>query len=199
MRSDTGIASDCRWHPGVCIGAARHVLYAAVVLGMTLMAIPARAQNSLAPGCGPDDEQFNVKTDKNYHPEATIDPGKAAVYFIQDDREFQSIPKPTVRMGIDGKWMGATHGTSYLFAEVDPGEHHLCAMWQSVPGIGFGVGKQFGALHFTAEAGKAYFFQARDRWYRNIGSQPMKFEPLDSDQGKLLIAQWAHSVSQPKK
>lgn len=199
MRGDTGIAGDCRWDTSVTICTVRNALYVLAAVVVTLVAVPARAQNSLAPGCGPDDEQFSVKTNKNYHPEATIDKGKAAAYFIQDDREFESVPKPTVRMGIDGRWIGATHGTSYLFAIVDPGEHHLCAIWQGVPGIGFGVGKQFGALHFTAEAGKTYFFQVRDRWYRNTGSVPMQFEAVDSDEGKLLIAQFAHSVSQPKR
>jgi hypothetical protein len=197
MRRDTGIAGDCRWYTGLTAWALRNTLYALAVVVASLMSVPALAQNSLAPGCGPGDEQFSVKTNKNYHPEASIDEAKAAVYFIQDDREFESIPKPTVRMGVDGKWIGATHGTSYLFAIVDPGEHHLCAIWQGTTGIGFG--KQFGALHFTAKPGKAYFFQVRNRWYRDTGSIPMQFEPVDSDEGKLLIAQFPHSISQPKK
>ena len=57
----------------------------------------------------------------------------AVVYFIENDAEFTSTPKPTTRMGIDGRWVGATHGNSYLFMTVDPGEHHLCASWQKNP------------------------------------------------------------------
>lgn len=155
------------------------------------------AQNVAAPGCGPDDQRFDVKTTKSDHPETKQAADKAVVYFLQDDREFESTPKPTMRMGIDGKWVGATHGTSYLATTVEPGEHHLCASWQS--NVTLGQPKQSGALHFTAEAGKVYFFSAQDRWYREHGSKPMKFEALDSDQGQLLISQFAFAASKPKK
>jgi hypothetical protein len=158
----------------------------------------ATAQNTVeAPGCGLDKEHFDVKTTKRQHPETKEDADKAVVYFLQDDREFESTPKPVVRLGIDGKWIGATHGTSYLVTTVEPGEHHLCASWQT--NVTIGAHKQSGALHFTAEAGKVYFFSAQDRWLREHGAKPMKFEELDSDQGKLLIRQFAFATSQPKK
>lgn len=176
----------------------RRMVEAACAALLLLAASTARAQNAEgAPGCGPSTEHFDVKTDKSQHPEAKADEGKAAIYFLQDDREFQSVPKPVMRMGIDGKWIGATHGTSYMMTTVEPGEHHLCASWQS--NVTLGSPKQSGALHFTAEAGKAYFFVARNRWYREVGTIPMKFEAVDSDQGKLLISQFAYAVSQPKK
>jgi hypothetical protein len=118
--------------------------------------IPTRAQNAeVAVGCGPDNEHFDVKTNKGQHTEAKEDNGKAAVHFLQDDREFQSIQKPVLRIGIDGKWIGATHGTSYVVALLDPGKHHLCTSWQA--SVGRGVGRQSGALHFVAETGKSYF------------------------------------------
>jgi hypothetical protein len=141
----------------------------AACLALMLSGSVARAQNaSLAPGCGPDAEHFDVKTDKSQHPEAKDDAGKAAVYFVQDDPEFQGVPKPVLRMGIDGKWIGATHGTSYAMILVDPGEHHLCARGQ-----GIGMGKLNGALHFTAQAGKSYFFVAKDRFYHDSGILPL--------------------------
>jgi len=150
-----------------------------------------------APGCGPDNEHFDVKTKKTERPEIKIDPAKALVYFLQDDREFESIPRPVVRMGIDGKWVGATHGNSYFFTTVDPGEHHLCASWQT--NVTIGEPKQGGALHFTAEAGQIYVFSVRDRWFREHGSKPLIFEPIDSDQGKLLMNQFALATSKPRK
>jgi hypothetical protein len=58
---------------------------------------------------------------------------------------------------------------------------------------------QFGALHFDAKSGKAYFFRVRNRWYRETGSVPMQFDPIDSDEGKLLIAEFSHSTSERKK
>jgi hypothetical protein len=106
-------------------------------------------------------------------------------------------PKPVVRLGIDGKWVGATHGASYLATTVVPGEHQLCASWQT--NVTIGQPKQSAALHFTADPGKVYFFIVRDRWYRDHGSLPMKFEGLDSDEGKLLISQFSFAASKPKK
>jgi hypothetical protein len=197
MLNDTRIGSDFGQEIGVGIGTLAKGLCVLSLAVVSLLAVPAHAQNSLAPGCGPQDEQFSVKTDKNYHPEATVDEGKAAVYLIQDDREFEAVPKPVVRMGIDGKWVGATHGSSYLFAVVDPGEHHLCAIWQGAPLAP--VSNKRGALHFTAAAGQAYFFRVRDRVHRDTAIQPMEFEPLDSDEGKMLITQFSFSVSQRKK
>jgi hypothetical protein len=138
-----------------------------------------------------------VKTTKSQHPQTREDADKAVIYFLQDDCELQSIPKPVVRMGIDGKWVGATHGTSYLATTVEPGEHHLCANWKT--DVTIGQPKQSAALHFTAEPGKVYFFSARDRWFRDHGSLPMKFEALDSDEGQLLISQFAFATSKPKR
>lgn len=138
------------WRKLVCLMGATFMM---LTMGM---GNAARAQDAAgAPGCGGDKEHFDVKTTKSQHPEANGETGKAVVYFLQDDREFESTPKPTVRMGIDGKWIGATHGTSYTMTTVEPGEHHLCASWQSI--VGIGMGRDSGALHFTAEAGKAYF------------------------------------------
>ena len=94
-----------------------------------------------APGCGEPKMKFEVKTEKSQHP-AQTDVGKAMVYFIENDSQFDSFPSPTTRMGIDGEWVGATHGNSYFSVSVDPGEHHLCASWQSSVIIGQGHKKQ---------------------------------------------------------
>jgi len=165
---------------------------------LSLAGTVTRAQDATgAPGCGPDPEHFDVKTTKNQHPEMKNEADKAVIYFLQDDLEFESIPRPVVRLGIDSKWVGATHGTSYLATTVEPGEHHLCASWQT--NVTIGQPKQGAALHFTAEAGKSYFFSARDRWFRDHGSFPMKFDTLDTDEGRLLISQFAVATSKPKK
>src|SRR5258708_23260552 len=110
---------------------------------------------AVAPGCGPIDAKFEVKTDKAQHP-ITQEPGRAVVYFVEDDTNFQSTPKPTTRIGLDGSWVGANHGNSYFYFTVEPGEHHLCASWQST--VGFGTRHKSAAAHFTAEAGGVYYF-----------------------------------------
>jgi hypothetical protein len=104
------------------------------ILLLFLIASPAFAQSApgvaMAPGCGAFSVTFSVKTNKNQHPFAQPDAGKALVYFVEDDSNFNATPKPTVRVGLDGAWVGATHGNSYFYFSVDVGEHHLCASWQ---------------------------------------------------------------------
>jgi hypothetical protein len=138
-----------------------------------------------------------VKTDDNKHPAGQPDAGKALVYFIEDDSDFGSFPKPTTRAGVDGSWVGATHGDSYFFFSVDPGEHHLCASWQTA--IIVGQGHKAAAAHFTAEAGNVYFFRVRNCWHRDHGVAEIDFAPVDSDEGLLLASKFSLSTSHPKK
>jgi len=163
-----------------------------------LIASPAFAQSASAgaPGCGDPNTKFEVKTDKEHHLPQT-DALKAQVYFIEDDSNFESFPKPTTRMGIDGQWVGATHGNSYFYVSVDPGVHHLCASWQTTVIVGHG--HPTAAAHFTAEAGGVYYFEVKNKWLREHGFLDMSLEPLDSDEGQLLADKFSFSISQPKK
>ena len=152
---------------------------------------------AVAPGCGPIDAKFEVKTDKEQHPITEAKAGKAVVYFVEDDTHFQSTPKPTTRIGLDGAWIGANHGNSYFYFSVDPGEHHLCASWQST--VGHGTRHKAAAAHFTAEPGGVYYFSVKNSWL--LGSQIMGIElvPLDSDEGQLLASRFSFSTFRPKE
>src|SRR5947209_17835484 len=88
-----------------------------------------------APGCGAENIKFDVTTDRSKHPFVKPEPGKALVYFLQDDSYFQSRPRPTTRFALDGNWVGATQANSYFYASLDPGEHHLSAAWPSFVGF----------------------------------------------------------------
>lgn len=71
---------------------------------------------------------------------------------------FTDVSMALTKVGMDGNWMGANHGNSYLLFTADPGEHHLCLNWQSV----FVVrSRAFAMANFTAEEGKTYYFRAR--------------------------------------
>ena len=48
------------------------------------------------------------------HPFAKPESGKALIYFLQDDPNFLSRPRPTTRFGLDGNWIGATQSNSYF-------------------------------------------------------------------------------------
>jgi hypothetical protein len=167
-----------------------------------LMVLPVLAQaqsgdSRVAPSCGPSEVNFEVKTEKSPHPIARPDAGKALVYFLEDDSEFGSAPKPTTRAGVDGGWVGATHGNSYFYFSVDPGEHHLCACWQTA--VLLGHGRKVAVAHFTAEAGGVYYFKVKNTWVRDMGTAAINLEPLDSDEGQLLASKYSFSTFEPKK
>ena len=153
--------------------------------------------NSLgAPGCGAENAKLEVKTEKGKYPAPTPDAGKALIFFLQDDARFDSHPRPTTRFGIDGTWVGGTQSNSYFYVSVDPGDLHLCANWQSFVGIGT---RPTAAMHFTAEAGKVYYFVARDTFRTDHPPAEVVLEALDSDEAQLLMSSFEFSTSQPKK
>ena len=168
-----------------------------VFCGLLLLGSLSFGQNApsaSAPECGPMDAYFKVKTSEA-HPAIQPDSAKAVVYFLQDDAEFLSRPRPSTRIGVDGSWVGATNANSYFYVFLAPGEHHLCASWQS-SGI-ITVSRKTAAAHFTAEPGATYFFRARDFWVAGYGH--VELQPLDSDEGQLLVREFSFSSSVPKK
>jgi hypothetical protein len=118
------------------------------------------------------------------------------VYFVEDDDMFGSNPKPTTRVGVDGVWVGATHGDSFLSFSVDPGEHHLCARWQSF--VAAEARQTTGAVHFTAEAGQIYFFRVKNILVVDHIPGQLELSPIDSDEGQLLRRQYGLSTSRRK-
>jgi len=174
------------------------------VLMILLFASSAFAQNApsatgtaAAPGCGPADFSFAVKSDGSSHPVTQPEPGKALVYFLQDDKVFVSRPRPTVKWGMDGNRVGATQADNYFYLSVDPGEHHLCTEWESAMLIN--ARSQSAAAHFTAKAGQIYYFRAQDFYGRESGAANMKLGPVDSDEAQLLMTQFGFNTSHPKK
>jgi len=153
-----------------------------VLLFLTATAL-AQDQSRIATAqaaCGPKDVQFDVKNDPTPRPASHADPDKATLYIIGEDT---GIAHPTIRVAVDGAWVGATHTHAYFSVPVEPGEHHLCASGVLVnpkysPGTAL--------AHLTAEAGKAYYFRTRVITI-NL-AEVLDFEAIDSDQGKLLIA-----------
>jgi len=148
--------------------------------------------------CGPRDTEFNVKIDKTPHSIAEPEAGKALVYVIED-QETKNILDVTIRIGLEGAWMGASRGDSHFFFTVDPGVHHLCADWL----LTIDPDERIVALaNFTAEAGKTYYFRARN-WgsmrSRDIAYRVLDLDAVNEDQGRLLVARSGLSVSTQKK
>jgi hypothetical protein len=159
--------------------------------------VPPATASAAAPGCGPTNVNFEVKSNGSSHPVTQPEDGKALVYFLQDDKVFESRPRPTVKWGVDGTWIGATQANTYFSIAIDPGEHHLCSEWQT--SVIITAGHQAAAAHFTAEAGQTYYFRAQDFYWRESGVASVKLGPVDGDEAQLLMSKFGFSTSQPKK
>ena len=175
---------------------------AAIASGIFLLALvhpKARAQQTAQDipaaiaACGPAKIQFDVKADKYVAPPPQVPAGKALVYL------FENIPRlplhgATVRVGVDGKWVGATEGETYLTFLVDPGVHHLC-VWSKANSwnpMEDGI-----ALHgLNAEPGKTYYF--RTRISQSKDSATTLLDAVDDDEAQLLLQTSAHATSHPK-
>lgn len=170
---------------------------------LAFSALPAFAQDQAmaartAAGCGADNTQFDVKTDKSQHPQGQVPDGRALVYVFEQEKTDAvafKIGAVTIRVGLDGQWIGANHGSTYFYFPVDPGDHSICANWQSSLGR---FSKQASAVSLTAEPGQVYYFQTKvdERSHDNPG---IWMEPIDPAEAKLLIASNSLSNFHSKK
>ncbi len=104
---------------------------------------------------------------------------------------------PTMRVGLDGAWIGANKGKSYFFFSVDPGDHQVCTNWQS--GTFKKTAKRIGsAITLKAEAGKVYYLRTQV-YERSEQDRNVKLEPVESAEGQFLISASSFSTYHPKK
>ena len=157
---------------------------ALIALLLAASAFAQKPSGVATPACGPKDASFDVMLHKAQHTLAQPEPGKALVYFIQEKGAVS-------RIGVDGAWVGANKNSSYFAVSVEPGERHVCADVRTPRGI---PGVPAGFLHFTAEAGRVYYFDARVVY---AGESYLFLGAIDSDQAKYLVASLPLSVSTP--
>jgi hypothetical protein len=167
-----------------------------ILLALSAFAQETPAPTPAQPACGPIGVNFDTET-STAQPPAQPEPGKAQVYVAEDFPTVQpTIGSPRIKIGVDGRWMGATHGSSYLFFSIDPGEHHLCVKWQSRL-------ERFSKLasfaRLMAEPGKTYYFRARIIYSSNGTNVYLDLDHLDPDEGQYLVASSPLITSQPKK
>jgi hypothetical protein len=161
-----------------------------LLLGLLASSAVAQDRASIAAvpaACGPFGINFDAKREQAqpiFEPES----GKALVYIVQD---YGSL---TIKVGLDGAWIGANHGISHFSFSVPPGEHHLCANWQSKIA---NYSSRYSLANFTAVPGTIYYFRTRV-W---ISQTTLFFDidPLNSDEGRYLATTTALAVSHPKK
>jgi hypothetical protein len=141
--------------------------------------------------CGPDDVHFDFEITDAVPSVLEPKAGKARIYVVGQDFCCGII----ARVGMNGAWLGAIRGNSYLTASIDPGERHLCTQWQSR----FSSRSKYVALaNLTAEAGKTYYFRMRLMMQAN-GRPFLDLDALNSDQGKYLVLTSQTSNSKVEK
>src|SRR5215469_9384604 len=161
------------------------------LLALAFIASPVFAQDPSAAsgGCGPNEGQYDVSTDKKNHPAAQPESGKALVYVIEDIER-----GPTLRVGLDGSWVGANKGKSYFFFSVKPGDHQLCTNWQS--GVFKKTAERIGsATGVNVEGGKVYYFRIQV-YERGERDHTVKLEPVEAAEGQFLVSSSWYSTSQ---
>jgi hypothetical protein len=173
-------------------------MFLALLLTASALGQGQAADPRIAAGCGPAKIEFNVKTDKNQHPVIQPESGKALVYVIEDvaNPSAMTFGEVTTRVGLDGSWVGANHGQSYVSFAVEPGEHRVCADWQSSLK---GLQKLSGAADLTVEAGKTYYYRSEVTIPLNVQGNDhpegqVKLKAVDKSEGLLLISKSASST-----
>ena len=176
---------------------ASSVFFVTMFLALSSHAQDTQELRASQGACGPKEVRFDALTTAGNPP--ALEPGKALVFVSE---VFKKVPgewgNPTIRIGLDGAWMGATRANSYIAFSVDPGEHHLCTNWQSHFKR---LSREAAFTGFTAEAGKTYYFRARIG-YGTVGAattMTLDLDPVNADEGKYLVASNPPSTSHPQK
>ncbi|MGA2217269.1 MAG: hypothetical protein ABSG51_04235 [Terracidiphilus sp.] len=173
------------------------------LLASMTLAVEAWA-TTLPDACGNDKVKFDVSTQKDQPAPGAPEPGMAQVVFVETFDQNIGLCigcKVTTRVGLDGTWVGANKGNSYFALTVAPGEHHVCADWQSLIGK---LKQKAGMASFTAEAGRVYYYEVKVKEEEFGGGKDSSFEyslvltPLSDDEGKYRVKAWELATSTPK-
>jgi hypothetical protein len=159
-------------------------LFVLTWLGASALSAGSLPNAAIKTACGPDAVKFNVAAVKDQAGIPDPESGKALVFVIENfERPANELGRPTLRVGLDGDWVGANRGSSYIYFPVEPGDRHLCVNWQSPPPW---VRPLMGAHSLKAEAGQTYYFRARI--FELSGSFALDFDLVNNDEGRLLVA-----------
>jgi hypothetical protein len=158
-----------------------------IMLLVLVCAAPVYGQNATTDfrtgaGCGPQKTQYEVTLDAPEKGVIAPSPGKARVYVLEIVG--MNNTGVTTRIGVDGQWVGANTGKGYVSFEVEPGDHNICADWQSIMKARQEDGA---AMVMRAEEGKTYYFVV------GILIQALDFNLTEVDEAE---GQWLLSISQ---
>jgi hypothetical protein len=110
---------------------ARNFLVVSLTLGAALLAVSAAAKaDPLPAACGADTTHFKASHSK-IAPSLTPPADQALVVLIQKEAGEDFASDPISRLALDGTWVGAVKGASYIAIPVSAGSHKLCVSRQS--------------------------------------------------------------------
>jgi hypothetical protein len=171
-----------------------------ILLLLASLVLAAQARATVLPdACGDDKIRFDVTAQSGQTAPAPPPAGKAQIVFVEnEDHMIGPFKYATIRFGLDGAWAGANYNNSYFVVNIDPGEHHLCASWQSSLGM---IKRYIDVASFTAEPGKVYYYAANVK-VTSAGDSGSNIDfnlaPLNDDQGHYRIKAWKQAISKPK-
>lgn len=158
--------------------------------------------------CGDSHVRFKVKRIKGRSDVPAPSPGSARVvvlesglgyadeYFVPKGksmpRNYTKLPQaltPTVRMGMDGRWMGALRGNDFIAFTIQPGEHHFCVQFQNPGNAGTSSTLPMAFLSgMKADAGQTYYFQISYMMIDDFTKWGLELQPLQEYAGRLILS-----------
>ncbi|WP_420238649.1 hypothetical protein ACOBR2_03320 [Telmatobacter bradus] len=166
----------------------KSVIYS--LMAAFLLSTPLWAQTPTS-GCGDVATQYTTSHDPGLHPAPTAK-GQVRIFYIEDD-DVKGFIKPTMRIGLDGQWVGAAEGRSYFFIYVNPGPHKLCINWQN-PDLFIHKQKPPQAeLEFTAKEGETYYFIGEGDFH-GVGRTSITLDPMKTAEGEETIEDYPLSI-----
>ena len=94
-------------------------LLAVILISLPMLAAdPAWETAAVKAACGPNDITFKANPSCGQSA-AQPETGKALVYVVEPYGLVNTLGAPTIRVGLDGSWVGANHRASYLFFSVE--------------------------------------------------------------------------------
>lgn len=154
----------------------------------------ARAQQTaaklLSMACGPNGASFQVRRQGPLRSPFRPQGKNARVVVFVEPFGFVSGCE-YVRVGIDGKWIGAACEGTWIDKDVKPGIHHLCVDMRRGR-------RRYPALEgFNAKAGKTYYYRANVIWVEGA-LDAVLLEPIGDEEGRYLQTVGQTSVSKAK-
>jgi Protein of unknown function (DUF2846) len=170
----------------------KHILMF-VVFALSAFGQSEKADLRAAAGCGPAALRFDARADKKQPGVTQPQAGKTLVYVIQQGKPLGADSAVTTRVGLDGNWVGANHGASYVSFEVGPGDHQVCVDWQSSLK---GRQRLSQAVQLTAEAGQTYYLRAEVVMSQATESheESLRLAAVDKAEGTLLLSKAGRST-----